>query len=83
MLRELADAVCARRLGTVAVFFLESVKPLSFIGSQAMLALGPLAAVLVDPKRYNAFAEALEDRATLERLIRMIEDKERSPSAGN
>ena len=36
-LDELADGIASRRLTPAALFFLESVKPLGFVGSQAMV----------------------------------------------
>jgi hypothetical protein len=79
-LDELTEAICRRGLGTAAVFLLESVRPLNFIGSQAMHAFTPLASVVFDPKHWSMLAEALEDRTTIDRLIKRIEAKEQKTS---
>jgi len=42
IIRVLAKALVERKLTAPAIFFLESVKPLSFVGSQAMVFLQPI-----------------------------------------
>lgn len=83
LIDELADAICRRGLSTCAVLLFESVRPLNFIGSQLLYVLGPFASVFIDTPRWNALAEALEDRTTLDRLIARIEEKEHGPSPRN
>jgi hypothetical protein len=82
-LNALADAICRRGLAAPAIFFIESVKPLNFIGSQMLHALTPLLSLLADPERIEALAAALEDRDTAERLLRKIEAREQQPSNPN
>ncbi len=73
----LLDSVAARivrmRLAVPAIFFLESTKPLSFVGSQALVFFQPFVETFLTVRGYERFAELLEDRANLERLIRRIE----------
>jgi hypothetical protein len=76
VIERIADSVTKRGLGSCAVFLLESVKPLNFIGSQAMHALWPFAAMVADGRQWTELAEALEDRKTIDRLITRIEQKE-------
>jgi hypothetical protein len=83
LLDGIARAVCDRRLAAPAIFALEMARPLNFIGSQFMHALGPLASLIVDDKRWTDLAEALEDRATIPRLLDKIEALERAPSPPN
>ncbi|MCX7017892.1 MAG: hypothetical protein WCK47_03830 [bacterium] len=83
MLDELADGICGRNAATLAIFLLESSKPLSMVCSQVLLACGPLASLIVDQGKWDAFARILEDRQTLERLIVKIEERERASSATN
>lgn len=82
-LNALADAICRRGLAAPAIFFIESVKPLNFIGSQMLHALTPLLSLLADPERIEALAAALEDRDTAERLLQKIEEREQQPSNPN
>jgi len=74
---QLLDAVAGRlvrmRLGVAAVFFLESVKPLSFVGSQALVFLQPFVEAFLSVGSYRRFAHLMEDRKNLERLIQRVE----------
>lgn len=79
MLDDLARAVCTRGLAPAAIFFLESIKPLNFIGSQTLYAASPLASLLFDRDRIERLAGVLEDRGSVERLIARIEKLERQP----
>jgi hypothetical protein len=74
MLDELADAIVRRRLGTPALFFLESMRPLGFIGSQLMIVLRPLVAIAwSDPRRWDQVQRVLEVRGATELLCRRLE----------
>jgi hypothetical protein len=74
MLDELADAIVRRRLGTPALFFLESMRPLGFIGSQLMIVLRPLVAIAwPDPRRWDQVQRVLEVRGATELLCRRLE----------
>ncbi|HNG82432.1 MAG TPA: hypothetical protein PLW24_23380, partial [Burkholderiaceae bacterium] len=54
--------------------FLESMQPLSFVGSQMMVFLRPLVAVIwTDPRRWDRVAALLERRGTIELLLRRLE----------
>jgi len=69
-----ADWLATRRLETPAVLFLESVRPMSFVGAQAMHFLEPFARAVFDVKNYERLARLLERRSNLELLVRAIED---------
>src|SRR5258706_84032 len=76
MLDELADAIVRRHLATPALFFLESMRPLSFVGSQMMLFLRPMINVVwTDPKRWDQLQRVLEERGSVEELARRLEAK--------
>ena len=88
----LAVWVVRRRLTAPAIFFLEANRPLSFIGSQAMVAASPIVHVfetflqsLAGPgyrhALYKRFAEMLEDRDNVERLIVAIERENQENAA--
>lgn len=69
-----AQAVIRREMAPVAIFMLESCKPLSRVGSQAMIFFLPLARMLLPEARdYEQLIELLDDRDQLERLICRIE----------
>lgn len=74
MLDSLADGIARRRLTPAAMFFLESMKPLGFLGSQMMLFLRPMISVIwSDPTRYDRITALLERRGTIELLLRRLE----------
>lgn len=74
LLDELADAIVVRRLGTPALFFLESMRPLGFVGSQLMLVLRPIIAIAWPaPKRWDQLQRVLEVRGSTELLCRRLE----------
>jgi len=74
----LIDAVAVRivNMGMTApaVFFLESAKPLSFVGSQVLVFLEPFVKSVLNLASYDRFVVLLEDRKSIERLIVRIED---------
>ena len=76
VLGKLAQALIARRMTAPAILFLESIKPLSFIASQALIFLGPIAEALLSYADYRVLAEALESRENLEWLIGKLEEGE-------
>ena len=74
MLDELADAIAKRHLATPALFFLESMRPLSFVGSQMMVFLRPMIAMLwTNPLRWDQLQRVLEERGSVEELARRLE----------
>jgi hypothetical protein len=76
LIEKLARSVVSRRLTTPAILFLESVKPLSFVGNQVLLALDPIIKIFVTIENYGKVAALLEDRENIETLILKIEELE-------
>jgi len=58
---------------TPTIFFLEITKPLSFIGSQAMVFFGPIINAFVNSDGYYRAAEIFEHSTNIEFLIQEIE----------
>jgi hypothetical protein len=88
LLSAVAGRVVRMGLATPAVFFLESVKPLSFIGSQALIFFEPFVRTFFHIAQYERFAQLMENRDSLERLLVLIEtldeeerDRERAAKA--
>lgn len=74
LLDGLAAGLARHRLVPAAMFFLESMQPLSFVGSQMMQFLRPLVAVIwTDPLRWDRVAALLERRGSIELLLRRLE----------
>ena len=76
LLDKVADQIVRRGLTVPAVFFLESSKPLSYVGSQALLFLEPFIRAFLDMESYGRFVRLLEDRDNYERLIETIEERD-------
>ena len=73
-LDRLADGIARRRLGAAALLFLESMKPLGFLGSQAMIFFRPIVQIVwSDPARYDRVTRLLERRGAIELLLRRLE----------
>lgn len=74
MLETIARKVVERGMETPAMILLESMVPLSFLGSQAMFAAWPLVKMAADGADYGEVARALEDRATMRLMADRIEE---------
>lgn len=61
------------RMTVPAIFFLESMKPLSFVGSQAMHFFEPFVNAFFTVRDYERFAVLMERRENLEALLVKIE----------
>ncbi len=73
LVERIARAVVDRNLAAPAIFFLETMKPLSFIGSQVMVFFDPIVRSVFDFRQYNEVRLALEKRENVELLLRKIE----------
>ena len=83
-LDRIAQAVVRRGMTGPAILLLESVKPLNFVGAQALLFFKPVISMLFAPERCDEVAALLEKRQSLEILMQMIERHDaarRSPAA--
>ena len=74
VLEKVARKVVDRRMAVPAIVFLESVKPLNFIGSQALVFFEPIVQTLFNLKDYDTFRQALEKRESIEILLLKIEE---------
>ena len=72
-LTRMAEEVIARRLTTPSIFFLEMMKPLNFVGSQAMIFFGPIISAFVKTDGYYRAAELFEEHSSVEFLICELE----------
>ncbi len=73
VLDKVAKKVVEKSMAVPAIVFLESVKPLNFIGSQALVFFEPIVQTVFNFKDYDTFRSALEKRETIEILIQKIE----------
>jgi hypothetical protein len=73
LINKIAQKVVDMRLSPVAIVFLESSKPLSFIGNQFMIFMQPFYRAFFSYREYEEIAAMLEERSNLETLICEIE----------
>ncbi len=73
ILKKVATKVVERRMAVPAIVFLESVKPLNFIGSQVLIFFEPIIQTVFNFKDYDNFRSALEKRESIEMMILEIE----------
>ncbi len=74
LFNKLAKQVVARGMGTPAILFLETSKPLGFVASQVMVFFRPFVQMVIsDPVNYETLRTSLERRGTIEELIKCIE----------
>jgi len=57
-----------------AILALESMRPLSFIGSQFMHVLSPSIGAFLSPHSWDALAKLLEDREGLDYFLQRLEE---------
>lgn len=73
VLEKVARKAVDRGMTVPAIIFLESVKPLNFIGSQALVFFEPIVQTLFNLRDYDTFRCALEKRESIEIMIQKIE----------
>lgn len=73
VLEKVAKKVVQWRMAVPAIMALETAKPLSFIGSQALVFFEPIVQSIFSIKHYDTFRELMEDRENVERLLQLIE----------
>jgi hypothetical protein len=76
LLDRLAELTVRHRMTVPAIFFLESVKPLSFVGSQALHFFEPMVNAFFQVRDYERFAVLMERRESLEALLVKIEERD-------
>ncbi len=73
ILTKIAQKVVHWKMSVPAILFLESVKPLNYVGSQMMAFFEPMFQAVFSWKDYDEFRIMMEERGTVERLLRRIE----------
>ncbi len=76
LLRKLSSKVVQLRMTIPAVLFLESVRPLNYVGSQVMVFFAPLVHIVFTSPEWDQLQKVLEKRESLGYIIELIEEKE-------
>jgi hypothetical protein len=75
LIDRVAKAIVSRQLTVPAIIFLESIKPLSFLGNQLLIFANPVVSLVVQSKDYYRFVRMIEDRENIEKLTVAIENE--------
>ncbi len=75
--------IVKRHLTTPALVFLETLRPLNYIGSQAMHFFQPIVSAVLRGEGYRHFTEFLEQRGSVDYICRRIEELEEECSGRN
>jgi hypothetical protein len=75
LLERIADVLVRRGMAAPAAVFLESMGPMSFLGSQALHMMAPIIDCAFNAKEVEQVARLLERRDTVSRLIAILETK--------
>ena len=75
LIAELAAKVAQFGFEVPAIFLLETMRPLNFVMSQALVFFAPLLGALLPAERLESATRLLERRDGVEALIRAIEEK--------
>ena len=73
LISNLAQKIVRHGMGVPAIFFLDMVKYMSFIGSQLMVFFGPVITVFIQSESFYKLTHLLEERQNIEFLILEIE----------
>ncbi len=73
LITNLAKKIVRHGMTVPAIFFLEMVKYMSFIGSQLMVFFGPVITVFIQSESYYKITHLLEERQNVEFLMLEIE----------
>ncbi len=73
LLDKVAKKVVHWKMSVPAIMALESVKPLNYVSSQAMVFFEPIVQSVFSIRDYDKFRELLERRETIEQLLLRIE----------
>ena len=72
---KIAKEIVQRQLTVPAIIFLETIKPLSFLGNQVLIFANPIVSLVVQSGNYYKFVRMLEDRENIEKLTVAIEEE--------
>lgn len=71
----IAREIVQRQLTVPAIIFLETIKPLSFLGNQLLIFANPVVSLIVRTENYYKFVRMIENRENVEKLTIAIEEE--------
>jgi len=76
LLSRMADRIVQLRMTTPAILFLESVRPLNYVGSQVMVFFAPLVRGFFGLPEWDEIGLVLERRESIGYFLDLIEERE-------
>ena len=73
VVERLCREIAKRRLDAAALFFLESSRPLNYVGAQTLHFFSPIVSAVCDADGVNRFARFLEHRGAVDYLCNRLE----------
>ena len=73
LMEKAAKFLAERKMGSVSLMVIESLRPLHFIGSQLLYMLAPFAELIFNPTEYQKLACALENNENISYLLNQID----------
>ena len=73
IISSMAKEIVDRGMVVPAIFFFESTKYISFIGSQLLVFLGPIATCFINNNQYYNYVKIIEKRSNIDFLLNEIE----------
>lgn len=74
--KQVAEAICNRRLRMPALIGLEAGRPLAFLGGQLLWLGQPILGLLLSPNLIARLAQLLEEPGSVDALIEFLEAQE-------
>lgn len=81
IVEKLVRWVVRRRLTLPAIMSLESITPMNFLSSQALVFFQPFISAFLDTAAYQEFQEMLEHRPSIQYMIQVLESREEAFTA--
>ena len=74
LLEKAAEFFASRRMGAPAILFIESLRPLHFLGSQVMYFLSPFVNVIFQGQEFEEFAAIIHEEENVKYLLDRIDE---------
>jgi len=74
MVDRIAKYLVQKKMAAPAIITIESLRPLSRIGSQVLYFLAPFAEIIFNAEEYQKFALLLEDQKNIKNLVNRIDE---------
>ncbi len=74
-MQKISKEIVQRQLTVPAIIFLETIKPLSFLGNQLLIFANPIVSLIVRTGNYYKFVRMIENRENIEKLTVAIEEE--------